>query len=88
MVMLLAAPVLGLAVVRRPELRPGSLLLSAMPLILVVTIILGTLAPRLGHPAYLEVALALGIALLGYRATRPEAPVADRVRVSAERRRS
>ncbi len=87
LLMLLSAPVLGLAVVRRPELRPGSLLLSAMPPILGATLVLGIVAPRFAHPAYLEAALALGIALLGYRAARVDADVV-RGPVSAGRRRS
>lgn len=73
-VMLLAAPVLGVAVRREPELRPGSRLLALMAPVLVLTIAVGWLAPRFGHPAYLETLLAIGVALLGYRAARTHAP--------------
>lgn len=72
MVMLLTAPVLGIAVRRVAGLRPGSVLLIGMLPILGVTLALGAVAPRFAHPAYLEAALGMGIALLGYRAARVE----------------
>jgi uncharacterized membrane protein YhaH (DUF805 family) len=68
-VMLLSGPVLGIAVRRTSQLRPGSLLLVAMIPVLGLTILVGVLAPAFGHPAYLETALAFGLALLGYRAS-------------------
>jgi len=88
--MLLGAPVLGIAVRRVPELRPGSLLLMAMIPIHAATILLAVVAPALAHPAYLETALAFGIALLGYRAACTPAPVSETAPglISAGRRRS
>ena len=71
--MLLGAPVLAIAVRRVPELRPGTLVLMAMVPILAVTILLGIAAPAFAHPAYLETAMAFGIALLGYGAVRAPA---------------
>jgi len=75
--MLLGAPVLGIAVRRVPELRPGSLVLLAMIPIHAVTILLAVTAPAVAHPAYLETALAFGVALLGYRAACAPADTAS-----------
>jgi uncharacterized membrane protein YhaH (DUF805 family) len=86
--MLLGAPALGIAVRRMPELRPGSLILMAMVPILAVTILLGIVEPRLAHPAYLEGAMAFGVALLGYRgACVPAAGTVSVDPVSASGRR-
>ena len=82
LLMLLSAPVLGIAVRRAPALRPGSLVLAAMVPVLAITVILGVLAPDFGHPAYLETALAFGVALLGYRVST-HAFVADAAAASA-----
>jgi uncharacterized membrane protein YhaH (DUF805 family) len=86
--MLLGAPVLGIAVRRVPELRPGSLVLMAMVPILALTILLGVVAPSFAHPAYLETALGFGVALLGYRsASVSAAGTGSDGLVSAGRRR-
>ncbi len=69
-VMLLGAPVLGLSLLRAPEMRPGNALLAAMVPMLGLTILLGFLVPNWAHPAYLETASAIGFALLGYRGAR------------------
>jgi hypothetical protein len=69
-VMLLGAPVLGLSLLRAPDLRPGNVLLASMVPVLGLTILVGFLAPNWAHPAYLETASAFGLALLGYRGTR------------------
>lgn len=77
LLMLLSAPVLAIAVRRTSALRPGTLLLAAMVPLLALTILLGVLAPVFGHPAYLETALAFGVALLGYRASSHTVSAAD-----------
>jgi hypothetical protein len=66
-VMLLGAPVLGLALLRAPDMFPGNALLAAMVPVLGLTILIGLLAPNWAHPAYLETASAFGLSLLGYR---------------------
>lgn len=88
MLMLLAAPVLGLAVRRVEPLRPGSLLLVAMLPVLALTLAVSLVAPRLGHPAYLETAMALGVAMLGYRAAARESRQPRTAPVSGALRRS
>ncbi len=72
-VMLLAAPVLGVAVRGEPGLRPGSRVLALMAPVLVLTIAVSWLAPRFGHPAYLETLFSIGVALLGYRTAQAQA---------------
>lgn len=69
-VMLLGAPVLGLSLLRAPDMRPGNALLAAMVPILGLTILVGLLAPNWAHPAYLETASAFGLTLLGYQGAR------------------
>jgi hypothetical protein len=78
--MLLGGPVLGIAVRRDRGMRPGSVVLMAMVPLFAMTVLLGFVAPDAAHPAYLETALAFGIALLGHRSTRRTAE--DRVRLT------
>jgi hypothetical protein len=85
-VMLLGTPVLGLSLLRAPDMRPGNVLLAAMLPVLGLTILIGLLAPNWAHPAYLETASAFGLALLGHRGARRTmaASAADRAgRVAA-----
>ncbi len=73
--MLLGGPVLGVALLRRDEMRPGNVLLASMVPVLALTILVGLAAPAWAHPAYLETVSALGLALLGYRAAGRDAAV-------------
>ncbi len=56
---------LGVSLLSRRELRPGAWLLSAQLPVLGLTLLLAAMGSPFAHPAYLEVACALGIALLG-----------------------
>jgi hypothetical protein len=65
---------LGISLLTRRELRPASWLLSAQLPLLALTLLLAATASPFAHPAYLEVASALGLALLGWPSRRPTAP--------------
>ena len=55
---------LGLSLIRRPELRPAAVCLSAIAALIPLTILMGILQSPWGHIAYTETALYIGIALL------------------------
>jgi hypothetical protein len=55
---------LGLTLVRRPDLRPAAVCLSAIAALIPLTILMGILQSRWTHIAYAETALYIGIALL------------------------
>lgn len=62
---------LGLSLIRRPELRPAAVCLSAIAALIPLTILMAVLQSRWGHIAYAEAALYIGIALLATK-SRPE----------------
>ncbi|MPV38994.1 hypothetical protein [Georgenia subflava] len=57
--------VLGILLLRRPEMRPGAALLAGVAVAFVLTFGLGALGSDWAHPAYPEVLMYLGVALLG-----------------------
>lgn len=73
--MLLGGTIVGLTQ-RRPTLGTGGRILIAMAPVLLVTLLLGFVAPDWAHPGYLEAVLNLGVSLVGVGATalpRPRA---------------
>jgi hypothetical protein len=63
--MFLGGFALGVALWRRPLFQFESRLLAGLPVALGLIILLAALAPGFAHPAYLEVPLHYGIALIG-----------------------
>ncbi len=63
--LILGALVLGLALLRSRALGIGARLLALMVPVLAATLLLQAVAPAWAHPAYLEITLQLGLALLG-----------------------
>jgi hypothetical protein len=62
---------LGISLLTRRELRPAAWLLSAQIPLLALTLLLAATGNPFAHPAYLEVASALGLALVGWPQQRP-----------------
>lgn len=71
---------LGLSLIRRPELRPAAVCLSAIAALIPLTILMGILQSPWGHIAYTETALYIGIALLARK------PQPDKMTGPAHRR--
>lgn len=65
---------LGLMLRREPGLRVPALLLTLVLPAFVLTFVLGAVAPAWAHPAYAEVLLYLGVALLGTVRATTSAP--------------
>lgn len=72
---MLGPAVLGLTLLRRPGWRVAAVTMAASLPLLVLTVLLGVLGSDFAHPAYAEVAAALGVALVGLAPRRAE-PVA------------
>lgn len=84
LVMFVLSFALGAVLVRRRELRPGAVVLLGIVPTIGLAIGLGALGSDFAHPAYPEVAVYLGLALLGHRAATRTAGVASApVRASA-----
>jgi hypothetical protein len=63
--MFLLGTILGAMLLRRSHLRvPAVLMVATLP-VLVLSFLLGAVAPEWAHPAYAETVLYIGIALLG-----------------------
>jgi hypothetical protein len=73
---------LGLSLIRRPELRPAAVCLSAIAALIPLTILMAVLQSRWGHIAYAEATLYIGIALLATK-PRPESSARPTQRQSA-----
>lgn len=66
-VQIVAAAGVGLSLLRRPDAGPGTWVLASLPVVLVLTVLLGLVAADWAHPAYLETVTVVGVALLGAR---------------------
>ena len=72
---------LGVALARRPELRVGAVVLLATVPMIGLASALQVVAPTFAHPAYAEVAVAFGVALLGRRPATAPSPAARGIRI-------
>ena len=72
--MILSSLLLGLAVLRNNPLGIGGRILAAMVPVLGITVLLGFVASSWVHPAYLEVIINCGIALIGVGAAATSQP--------------
>jgi hypothetical protein len=83
----LAALGLGLSLLRYPDTGVGSRVLAGLPLVVAATVVVAVVAGDWAHPAYVETATILGVALLGTAApsvSRDEpSPAGPRVRVTS-----
>lgn len=67
LLMFLLAFALGVTTLRRPQLRPGAILLVALLPVIGLTVAIAAAMPAFAHPAYAETTLHFGIALLGLK---------------------
>ena len=76
LLMFALAVALGVASVRRPELRAAALVLIGTVPLIGLAVGLGALGSGFAHPAYPEAAVYLGVALLAHRVAPLRTPVA------------
>jgi hypothetical protein len=65
--MFMVGIVLGVCLLRRPDLRVAAVLMAAPAALIPLLFLVQALAPGWAHPAYAETALYIGLALLGFR---------------------